>query len=415
LRRGRRRAALAAAVLTAALTVVGLGLALRSDPEPPTRSAPPPPPASSSSASTTTSKPSSASTTAPLPPPVSPPRPGRPAPSGEEFGANVNLLFNGHGPPAATIATQLRALRATGATVARSDAFWEATEPTAPAGGRHNYLWAFDDQIAAALAAAGLRWIPVLDYTAPWAQSIPGQDHSPPRSAADYAAYAEAFAARYGPGGAFWGLRPDLPALPVRTYEIWNEPDNGTFWTPQPDAAAYAGLYAAARNGIDAVDPSARVIIGGLTKLSSFLPAMLAAAPALRGHIDGVGVHPYGAPPVALARVRTGRAALRRLGLGEVPLYATEFGWSTRPAGTLDYVPAARRPSYILRTLAELDHARCGLADALIYTWYSPEQDPSDSQQWYGLSSTTGAARPDTAALTFALHAARPAGTPGPC
>jgi hypothetical protein len=358
----------------------------------------------------------SPSTHAPLPaqpaPPASAPLPAQPAPAGEQFGANVNLLFNGHGPPAASIAAQLHALRATGVTLARSDAFWEASEPRAPVGSRHDYVWSFDDQIATALAAAGLRWLPVLDYTAPWDQSIPGQDHSPPRSDADYAAYAEAFAARYGPQGTFWTLHPELPRLPVDTYEIWNEPDNGTFWTPQPNAAAYAQLYAGARAAIDTVDPTARVIIGGLTKLPSFLPAMLAAAPHLRGHIDGVGVHPYGTPAVTLNRVQTARGALRLLGLASVPLYATEFGWTIRPPGALDYVSEARRPDYILRTLTTLGHGRCGLASALLYTWYSPGQDPSDSQQWYGISGANGAGKADTAAFTLGVHAA--AGGPAP-
>ena len=121
--------------------------------------------------------------------------------------------------------------------------------PTPPAAGVHHYDWAFDDRVAGLLAQAGLQWLPVLDYSVAWAQSIPGQDHSPPRSAADYAAYAGAFAARYGPGGTFWAAHPELVAKPVTTIEIWNEPDNGEFWTPTPNAAAYADMYAGARPG----------------------------------------------------------------------------------------------------------------------------------------------------------------------
>src|ERR1019366_604353 len=58
-------------------------------------------------------------------------------------------------------------------------------QPGAAQAGHHTYDWAFDDHIAGALATAGLRWLPVLDYTAPWDQSIRGQDHSPPRSDSD--------------------------------------------------------------------------------------------------------------------------------------------------------------------------------------------------------------------------------------
>jgi hypothetical protein len=119
-----------------------------------------------------------------------------PAPPGQTFGVNVNRLFNDQGTTPAQVAAQLAAVHATGATVARSDAFWEAAEPRAPVAGHHDYDWTFDDGVAGALAAEGLTWLPIIDYTAPWAQSVPGQDHSPPRSDADYAAYAGAFAQR---------------------------------------------------------------------------------------------------------------------------------------------------------------------------------------------------------------------------
>ena len=322
----------------------------------------------------------------------------------------MNLLFNGQGPSPGIVTRQLAALRATGASIARSDAFWEASEPRAAQDGHHTYDWAFDDHIAGALATAGLRWLPVLDYTAPWDQSIRGQDHSPPRSDSDYAAYAGAFAARYGSQGSFWRAHPDLPRLPVDTYEIWNEPDSAAFWTPEPSPAGYGALYAVAR---DATDPAARVIIGGLTRLPSFLPALLAARPSLRGHIDGVGIHPYGPPEAALKRVRTARAALELLGLAGVPLYATEFGWTTRFPGAQDYVPGSQRPGYVLRTVAELGRRRCGLAAALLYTWYSPEQNPGETQQWYGISSPTGTPTADTAAFAAAIRASRgPVGAP---
>ena len=71
--------------------------------------------------------------------------PARPAPSGEAFGVNVNRLFNDGTYTPAQIDAQLQALRDTGATLARSDALWEASEPMAPVDGVHHYDWAFDD------------------------------------------------------------------------------------------------------------------------------------------------------------------------------------------------------------------------------------------------------------------------------
>jgi polysaccharide biosynthesis protein PslG len=362
----------------------------------------PTPTAAPTTSTPTTTAPTSSTTTATS----AAPAPALPAPATQELGANVNLIFYTPHLAPSVMTTQLRALRATGATVARADALWEASEPSAPVAGVHHYDWSYDDQIASLLAAAGLRWLPVLDYTAWWAQSIPGQDHSPPRSASDYAAYAGAFAARYGSGGAFWAAHPELTAEPVSTIEIWNEPDNGQFWTRTPDAAAYADLYAAARLAIDAADPAARVIVGGLTRPTEFLPAMLAARPGLAGHIDGVAVHPYGSPPVVAAKVAADRAMLTGAGLGAVPLYATEFGWTTSPPGALDYVAAPTRPGYIRRTLHQLRGRWCGVAAAVLYTWYSPEQNAADSQQWYGIDGPTGAPTADSVAFTAGVRGA---------
>jgi hypothetical protein len=336
-----------------------------------------------------------------------------PAPAGEEFGANVNYLFNDHLYTPSGIATQLAALRATGATIARTDALWEAAEPAPPRGGVHRYDWSFDDQIAASLAAAGLQWLPIIDYTAPWDQSIAGRDHSPPRIPADFAAFAGAFAARYGPGGVFWRTHPRLPSDPVATFEIWNEPDNAEFWTPTPDASAYAELYLAARGAITAADPQARVIVGGLTNPGVFLPAMLAAMPALRDHVDGVAIHPYGATPaVVLARVRGARGTLDALGMAAVPLYVTEVGWTTRPPHALSWAPATIRPRYIEQTLAALGHSGCAIAATALYTWVSPQLDVSDHEDWFGIHPPGGAGSSlATAAFTAGIHDAL---TPGP-
>jgi hypothetical protein len=332
--------------------------------------------------------------------------PAQPAPATEQFGVNVNRLFNDRTYTVAQIDGQLQALAQTGARLARSDALWEAAEPAPPVNGVHRYQWAFADEIAGALAAHGLRWLPIIDYSAPWAQSIPGRDHSPPRVPADYAAYAAELAARYGATGSFWLAHPGLSPQPVQTYEIWNEPDNGQFWTPTPDPSRYAELYRQARNAITTVDPNARVIVGGLTVPKTFLPAMISADPQLQGHIDGVAVHPYGNPAVVLEKLRADRAALVSLGLAAVPMYVTEFGWTTHPAGALNYTPASQRPAYITRTLTALGHLDCGVAASLLYTWVTPERDASDSQDWYGIHAPTGGSTPDTAAFMAGLRQA---------
>jgi hypothetical protein len=331
----------------------------------------------------------------------------QPPPGTARFGINVNRLFNDRTYSPQQIASQLAALQKTGATLARSDALWEATEPAAPSGGVHRYDWTFDDSIATALAQHGLQWLPIVDYSAPWAESVAGQDHSPPTSAADYAAYAGALAARYGSGGSFWRAHPELHAQPVDTFELWNEPDNPTFFKPRPDAARYAAMYTLARDAVLASDPTARVIVGGLTAAPSFVPQMLAAAPDLRGHIDGIAIHPYGANPlVVFAKIRQDRQVLDAAGLGSVPLYVTEFGWTTHPPSALQYLPERLRPRYISQTLAALGHVNCGVAAVTLYTWVTPERDRADLEDWFGIHSPSGANTPDSAAFAAGIKQA---------
>jgi hypothetical protein len=339
-----------------------------------------------------------------IPPPTA-------TPATQQFGANTGLLFNARLYPLPVIDAQLKALQHTGATLARSDAPWEATEPQPPRGGIHHYDWSFDDAVAGALAASGLTWLPIIDYSAPWARSIKTEDHSAP-DPAEYAAYAAAVAARYGPDGSFWKANPNLTQHPVETYEIWNEPDNPIFWSPSPDAAAYARLYLRAHAAIHGVQPGALVLVGGLTHPASFLPALLAAAPAVRGQLDAVAVHTYGGTPFAvLADVRSARQVLDSLGLTGVPLYVTEFGWTTSPPGALDYLPARLRPTYIESTLAALGHADCGVSAVLLYAWVTPQRDPADPQDWFGIRPPSGAQSSDVSAFVQGLAAAR---SPGP-
>ncbi len=365
------------------------------------------------------SHPRSAGLTAPtttLPPaPLAPAPAGPPAkgyPSAPLLGVSVNRLFNDRAYSRPQIDAQLRALQATGATTARSDALWETIETRSPSGDAHHYAWSFDDLIAASLAAHGLRWLPILDYTPAWAESVPGEEHSAPLDARDFAAFARAFAARYGAGGGFWREHASLPALPVSTYEIWNEPDNRSFWVPVPDPGRYAELYLRARDAIDSVDSSARVIVGGLAHPESFLPALIKARPDLGAHLDGVGIHPYGpTPSVVLDRVHTARQTLDSLGLSSVPLYVTEFGWSTLPQGNPAWASEQTRPGYISATFVALGHTDCGVAAAILYSWVTPQGNPENREDWFGIHPPSGGNSLDETAFSAGLRGAR---APGP-
>jgi hypothetical protein len=357
------------------------------------------PPAAKRTTVTVTAPASTPAATTPAPPP--PPT---------EIGVNVNDLFNTLQYSPAQIAAQLALVRATGVEIVRSDALWEATEPKAPApGANQTFDWAFDDLVAGSIAQAGLTWLPIVDYCPQWAASYPAAPHSLPRDPVQYAAFARALAARYGPGGSFWSSHKSISPLPATAYEIWNEPDQREFAAPAPNAGAYAALYTAARVAIDAVQPSATVIVGGLTDAPAFIPALVKADPGLAGHVDGIGLHPYAPTPAGVDRKVVGaRAAITAAGLGAVPLYVTEFGWSTQPVGNLNYAPAGRRPALIKDALDAIAGSGCDVRQAYIYTWLTPEAHPADLQDWFGLSHPNmPVPDADTDALAAAVAATR--------
>ena len=174
-------------------------------------------------------------------------------------------------------------------------------------------------------------------------------------------------------------------------------------------------MYLAARSAIKDVDPQARVLVGGLTAPSTFLPAMFAARAGIGAHIDGVAIHPYGPTPAGvLADVRNARSVLARLGLTRTPLYVTEFGWSTQPPGTITYLPERLRPSFIAATLVALARADCGVAATTIYTWVTPERHRSNRDDWFGIQPPRGGTSPDVTAFAAALKIASSPGPPLP-
>ncbi|MFL5332851.1 MAG: hypothetical protein ACJ8H8_06650, partial [Geminicoccaceae bacterium] len=186
------------------------------------------------------------------------------------YGINAQNLFS---LPSSSWDTHLAAMSAGGLQVVRRDASWQTAEPTAPVNGQHTYRWSSFDTQVAAYARHHLRWLPIIDYSTTWSGVTPGVIFSRPARIQDYTAYATALARRYGRGGAFWRAHPDLPQLPVTKYEIWNEENTDYFWRPQTDGPErYADLYLATRSALHAVDPSANVMVGGLTDPMGVFP-----------------------------------------------------------------------------------------------------------------------------------------------
>jgi len=306
------------------------------------------------------------------------------------------------------LARDLDQMAAAGVLTVRRDASWGGSEPKAPDADGHHYDWRSTDDTAATLAAHGLTWYPILDYSAPWAATIPGDPMSAPRpeTIGDYAAYAGAFAQRYGPNGAFWAEHPELPRLPVAAYELGNEPNAGMFWREQATAPeVYADEYVAARAAIKAVDRTTPVVSAGLLDANAmdpnvFLRRMIRRQPSLRRGIDAVGYHPY---QMAYARMRYGIVRLRQtmnaLRMGSAPIEITEIGMTTA------WVPEAVRANAIGKLARALPADRkLNVSRFIPYEWASSHQGDDFGQYW-GIMNADGTPTPTGTAYLSAIAA----------
>ena len=299
---------------------------------------------------------------------------------------------------------QLAAIAATGVGVVREDAFWSRVEPQPPRNGTHHYNWTAPDAIASALARNGLRWYPILDYSTTWDGTLSGPKgwKSAPADPTEFAAYAAAFAGRYGTGGSFWADNPSLPMLPVQTYEVWNEPNLSDFW-PETRGAAdrYGELLAATAPALRAADPAGRVVVGGLspTGLGEFLDEVEARQPGLIATMDAVGFHPYGTTFADTgARVRVLREWLDRNGAGEVPIEVTETGWATPP------LPEENRATRMGDLVLGLTQSSCDISRIIPYTWLTFEGDNPNPENRFGIANSDGTLKPTGLAFITAME-----------
>lgn len=331
------------------------------------------------------------------------------------YGVNAQDLLTG---PSSAWGTQLSAMASGGLQQVRTDARWWTAEPSAPGGSTHSYDWSKFDATAQALAGHGLRWYTILESAPDWAAAA-GGDQSPARShIGDFAAYAAAFARRYGRGGSFWASHKSLTPLPVTDYEIWNEPNSTAFWQSQGDAPErLADLYMAARQAIKGVDPAARVVTGGLalgnppnvTDELGFLHRMVAHRPDLRGNVDGVGLHPY-QPTLTdtYNRISNFRQTVDQLLGTGVPIDITEVGWSTTA------VTDAQRGTDLATLATQLPQSDCNIVRFLPYSWTADESNRSDPEDWFGIWNRSGVPKPSGSAYVQAVQAMRSPGSPPP-
>ncbi|CDQ45612.1 Cellulase (glycosyl hydrolase family 5) [Mycolicibacterium neoaurum] len=148
--------------------------------------------------------------------------------------------------------------------------------------------WSRADRVVQAASAAGITIIACITSTPWWAMSVGSlPPHARPSSPEAYGSFTGRVAERY---------RGKIAA-----YEVWNEPNGFTGYTPFPDPAGYTALLKAAYPRIKAADPAAVIVGGVLGSGKSWGPLTIDPVTFLdrmyangaKPFFDALSYHPY--------------------------------------------------------------------------------------------------------------------------
>lgn len=192
---------------------------------------------------------------------------------------------------------------------------------------------AFDASVLRA-ALRGLHILPVVGKAPQWARKYPNFIPSPPANNKDYARFIKALVQRYGPKGTFWRRHRRQRRFAIRSWQVWNEPNNPNQWkepgfTAQTTQSVpgYVALLRAARPAIKSADRKAHVVHAGVFGRSwEYLRAVYRAGG--RGLFDDAAIHPFvGTPERVIEIIRLVREEMSKAGDGRTGLYVTEWSF----------------------------------------------------------------------------------------
>jgi polysaccharide biosynthesis protein PslG len=229
-------------------------------------------------------------------------------------------------------------LKKSGATTVRWTMNWSNVQPKP-----RTWNWSRADAVVGDLAAQGIRILPVMWGTPRWVASsaiTPPIGTQAQRDA--WRAYLRAAIRRYGPGGNYWSgayrrQHPGRAALPINTWQIWNEANLKSAMNP-PKPSTYARLLTLSHAVIHQADAKARVMFAGLL---SHPPNGLTAwdflrsvyhQPGTRNAFDLMASNAYsGSVSGMLADLGHIRNTMAANGQGPKPLWISEVGWGSAP------------------------------------------------------------------------------------
>ncbi len=282
--------------------------------------------------------------------------------------------------------------------------------------------WSEPDALVGQLASHGIVGIPVLFGSPAWATGrvdpitgapLDGQTPSTPpvdspaaRSA--WRSFLRAVVGRYGPDGSYWHgpyqlAYPGAAPLPIKAWQVWNEPNIPNFFAPKPSVRRYASLVKISRPAIASVDPNARVVLAGMPghvdfKGPQFL-RRLYRIPGFKGSFDVAAAHLYGKTVGDIRdEMDATRGVMRRAGDTGKPIWVTETSWGSAPGNESLNRGLHGQAKLLSRTLRMLRRHRHDW-NLRYVSWFDlqdPVRGPSACEwcEYAGLFEPTGQPKP---------------------
>lgn len=287
--------------------------------------------------------------------------------------------FIGISPQSAASSTDFELMREAGVDSVRLPLNWSSVESQSPLVAPPEWA-AFDREVGLA-AEAGIAIMPFVWATPDWA--APRTIDLPVRSSWQrwaWTSFLREAVRRYGPRGSFWEENPEVPFLPIRRWEVWNEENIVTFADPT-DPTAFAKLVRISGRTLHRADPGSEVILGGFFGRPLQVPpnvssgdflSRLYRARNVKRYFDGVALHPYVARARAMgAQIVNLRRIMRVHNDASTPIYITELGWGSRSGPTRWERGLYGQASQLSQAFALLSakRQRWGVGGAWWFTW----------------------------------------------
>lgn len=288
----------------------------------------------------------------------------------------------------AALDAQMGVMAKSGVESVRTNFDWETAEP-APG----QYQFQEIDSIVAAAAEHHLQLLPIVEFTPRWASSHPSSawDEYAPANPNTYAGFMTTLIGRYGPHGSFWAANPQIPRVPIRDWQIWNEPEGTKYdWRSAPWPSKYTTLLKAAYKAVHRADHGAKVVSGAVVGLNTTTLTPWAETRDLyragaRRFFDVLAVNAFTNSPSANASITRSirivslvRQVMRHNRDAKKPIWVTELTWTAAQgkiprseyAGfeTTAKGQAKRLSGYYSRVAAKRPD---GIQRAFWYTWAS--------------------------------------------